>query len=471
MAELERNTSYKIQVAQREHVELASTVRSRLISSVTKKRDKLLREKEQLDIADSSALFLHPSQFSMNMPGSPGGAANPRKTRHMRHRVGDQDEAALERGRKRKAAADDDATDSPAPYLRSLPNDIRSLPNDINGGASPYRDAREKTLYAQYEAPVFSIERLFTDKELAHATTIAQIATHHFFHQNNTPPNGESAAAPHTNGNASASALSLDGSVDAAQTLADLGDAAAAASGTPPPSHLQAPDMERTVSYHATRNATRANPLAALSEAAALTSTNTFTPTLIPITRTDKGAPTPPGVEQVAADSDIALMFREDDHPAVPNGHSNNNNDEDVNMDQKLPESSLRTLRDRFLEQAVSNRTGNAPFRLPLVETGPAHINFLTGVPRLPGYGYADPASMRFHMPNGGVPSSTAAVGAPALPIVNDNLAAALAGGEPMSRATSFAGSEAGPATANPAPNGDGGVGGAAMRRVRNRLI
>ncbi|KAL1306297.1 hypothetical protein AAFC00_004382 [Neodothiora populina] len=483
LAELERSTSYKIHVAQREHIELASTVRSRLVTSVTKKRDKLLREKEQLDIADSSALFLHPNQFAMNIPGSPGGAVNvnPRKTRHMRHRVTDQDEALLERGgRKRKPAIDDDGNDSPVPSLLQLTNGNDST----NGAASPFRDARDKTLYAQFEAPVFSIDRLFTDKELAHASTIAQLATHQFFHQasNNSGLTNADPDNHQTNGHTSASVASLDASADAAQTLADLGDAAAAATtlpsasaaaATPPPSQLQAPEMERTVSYHVTRNATRANPLAALSEAAALTSTNSFTPHLVPITRTDKGAPTPPGVDQVAAESDFALMFREDDNPPPTSAPANGRDgDGHVDMDRKYPESNLRNLRDRYLERAVSTRTGNAPFRLPVVETGPAHINFLAGVPRLPGYGYADPASMRFHMPNGGVPSSTAAVGAPSLPIVNDNLAAALAGGEPMSRATSFAGSEAGTTNGNGPPvNPENGIGGAAMRRVRNRLI
>lgn len=484
MAELERNTSYKIHVAQREHMELASTVRTRLITSVTKKRDKLLREKEQLDIADSSALFLNPSQFSMNIPGSPGGVLNPRNTRFMRHRIGNPDDASLERGRKRKAPVDDEGTDSPAPAFRPLSND------NNNGAASPFRDAREKTVYTQYEAPVFSIDRLFTDKELAHATTIAQIATHQFFHQQQpTPQTAEAAAAatmaglaqPTTNGHASAQPMSLDGAADvtAASILASVADGGdAAANGTPPPSQPQASEMERTISHHATRNATRANPLAALSEAAALTSTNNFTPHLIPITRTDKGAPTPPGVDLGQADSDISLMFREDE--PLPAPIANSSHPEEDTSGDGFPESSLRALRDRFLEQATRYSGGNAPFRLPLTETGPSHINYLGGVARLPAYGYADPASMRFHMPNGGVPSSTTAIAAPALPLVNENLGAVLGGGaEAMSRTTSFAGSDAGATNgygngntlAN--INGDAvaGVEGAAMRRVRNRLI
>ena len=553
MAELERNTSYKIHVAQREHMELASTIRTRLVSTVTKKRDKLLREKEQLDIADSSALFLNPNQFAMNIPGSPGGLLNPRKTRHMRHaRVTEHDDttaaagattasltapmtaaaaaaaatttttmttttpttasATTDRGRKRKPAPDDDGTDSPAPLhsFRPLPHSRSDMMRAAN--PSPYRDARDKTLYAQYEAPVFSIERLFTDKELAHATTIAQISTHHFFHQQPAPAavaaaaatNGhapaahtsQSAAASlslHTNGHApSTTALSLDGATDlfSNQHTGVTDDSAQANGATPPPGSLQAPDMERTVSYHATRNATRANPLAALSEAAALTSTTNFTPHLIPITRTDKGAPTPPGVDLVQADNDISLMFREDDNPSLSAADS-----ADVNMDDRMPDSSLRNLRNRFLDQACATALGNAPFRLPIVENGPAHINFQLGVARLPGYGYADAATLRLHMPNAGAPvtSSASAVGAPALPLINDNLSVAglgvtgLGGGEAMSRTTSFAGSDVGTASGAAvngsgastngaslsalATNGDSGAGGPAMRRVRSRLI
>jgi hypothetical protein len=212
--------------------------------------------------------------------------------------------------------------------------------------------------------------------------------------------------------------------------------------------------MERNISHHATRGATRANPLAALSEAAALTSTSTnpFVPVLIPITKTDKGAPTPPGVSANEVDSDIALMLREDDAPT-------SNPEQDVNP------SNLQQIRERLLEQACQTTQGVAPFRLPILETGPAAIS--GGVNRIPPYGFADPDSLRFALRNGaGVGTAAAVVPlASAVNGIGSALTAApasvIGAAIPMSRTTSYAGSEAG------AGSEASGVG---MRRVRSRF-
>lgn len=72
--------------AEEEHKALASQIRQRLITTISKRRQQLLRDKEQLDIADNNAMLLNPNQFSINNPGSPGGGQN-RKTRHLRHRA------------------------------------------------------------------------------------------------------------------------------------------------------------------------------------------------------------------------------------------------------------------------------------------------------------------------------------------------------------------------------------------------
>ena len=85
MSEVDRLTQQKIHQAEGEHKALASTIRQRLVATITKRRQQLLRDKEQLDIADSSALLLHPSQFSINIPGSPSAGGQNRKTRHLRH--------------------------------------------------------------------------------------------------------------------------------------------------------------------------------------------------------------------------------------------------------------------------------------------------------------------------------------------------------------------------------------------------
>lgn len=448
-------------MAQREHLELASTIRQRLINTVTKKRDKLLREKEQLDIADSNAILLYPNQFSMNVPGSPGAGQGNRKTRHTRHRIGDPDEPVNERGRKRKTLADDEGgNDSPVPAFRPLPNDAA-------GASSPYRDARAKTLYTQFEAPAFSIERLFTDKELAHATNLAQLATHQFFHQ---PQHQQMQQNPvgvaQTNGQGT-SIASVDGSADAVPStvITDAEDPVAnpQTNGTPPPSQPQGTEMERTVSYHATRNATKANPLSFLSEAAAAASSTTlsnpFMPNLVPITKTDKGAPAPPPMTAVDVEADLSFMMR-DDQPA--NGLASAEDEDEQHVSKN--DNSVHAMRGRLLDQACGIQPVPAttyPFRTPILETGPAAIR--GGVNRTPMWGFADPDML----PNGLKAATGGAV--PAAigtgPVVGGSLASVLqsgVGGLPMSRATSQGGSDIGAASE---------AGGVGMRRVRSRLV
>jgi len=410
---------------------------------VTKKRDRLLREKEQMDIADSNSMFLHPSNFSMNVPASPGGIHSNRKTRHTRHRLGDvAEDLANERGRKRKAPADDEGNESPVPGFRSLGN-------DGYGGNSPFHDQRAKALYAQQEAPAYSIERIFTDKELAHATNLAQFATQKFFlEQQQGHKNGSNGL---TNGDAP-SIPSIDGSAEIAlgatnPTIEHDEAGGAAPVMSPMPSQSAAPEMERTVSYHATRGATKANPLSFLSEAAEalssappLTNPNRFLPVIVPITKTDKGAPAPPAMRNEDIADDLALMMAEDDHSSKRGANSHGEDQDDVH-----------TLRTRYLEQACREQIGSQPFRLPLTEVGPAMIK--EGVARPAHFGFADPASF----PNGvkeGVPAPSSAANL-------HSLASALRGGEPMSRATSMGGSEA----------GGNDVGSASMRRTRSRLI
>ena len=66
---------------------MESTIRERLVQSLSHKRAKLMKEKEQLDIADTNALLLHPSQFSITNPSSPGGGQTSRKTRFRGNRA------------------------------------------------------------------------------------------------------------------------------------------------------------------------------------------------------------------------------------------------------------------------------------------------------------------------------------------------------------------------------------------------
>lgn len=171
-------------MAHEEHALLTKTIRDRLIQNVTQKRAKLLKDKEQLDIADSNALLLNPTQFSIGNPtASPGGGQN-RKTRNTRFRPGDagtvvEDSTAAavatapDNKRKRKAAFDDD-NGSPGPATRTL--------IETNGGtATPSRDAKQKLFHQQFEAPLYSIESLFSDRELLLNSQRAHNATNEHF--------------------------------------------------------------------------------------------------------------------------------------------------------------------------------------------------------------------------------------------------------------------------------------------------
>lgn len=174
MNELSRAHAYRVQLAHEEHRILSRTLRDRLIQSVAQKKARLLKDKEQLDIADSNALLLNPSQFSIGNPASPGGLHNPRKTRNTRGRPGEGDEpaalsAAEVNKRKRKAAFDDEGG-SPAPALRSAID-----------GSIPYADAKTKSISTQFEAPLYSIDRLFSEKELTMNINRAHVATIDFF--------------------------------------------------------------------------------------------------------------------------------------------------------------------------------------------------------------------------------------------------------------------------------------------------
>lgn len=427
-------------MAQREHSELASTIRQRLINTVTKKRDRLMREKEQLDIADSNSLLLHPSHYTMNAPASPGGIHSNRKTRHTRHRLGDEEQ---ERGRKRKLPGDDDGNDSPIPGFRPSTQ-------DGSGAYSPYQEHKAKTLRIQQEAPAYSIESIFTEKELAHATSAAQFATHHFFNQQQQSNQEQNPASAQTNNTTTGA---VDGSTEAVDiAMAETNERAA----SPPPSQPEATGMERQVSNYATRGATRANPLSFLSDAAAAISTsepvvNPFLPVMIPITKTDKGAPTPPGASSRDITMDLAIITGRDTESA-PSGYVARPATEDGVSEEKG--MNIGEVRNLFLEQACREPMASQPFRIPLTDIGPAMIK--EGVNRPAAIGFADPASI----PNG-IRDGTAGPAAAAAAGYSAFASNFGAGAIPMSRATSLGGSEMGASE----------VGGVGMRRTRSRAV
>ena len=124
-----------------------------------------MKEKEQLDIADTNALLLHPSQFSITNPASPSGNHTSRKTRFTRHREQEDMNGHSEATSKRKRKPADDDVGSPS----------------RNGISTPAERGRATTSAQAQTAPAYSIHSLFTEKELNLQSHQAQIAARHFF--------------------------------------------------------------------------------------------------------------------------------------------------------------------------------------------------------------------------------------------------------------------------------------------------
>jgi Sds3-like len=137
------------------------------VQQLSSRKQRLMREKEQLDIADTNTLLLHPSQFSITNPSSPGsGGQTNRKTRHARHRIDMEDLGnglAAEGFNKRKRKTADDEAGSPG------------------DGISTPAERNKAKLHAHQTAPLYSINTLFTEKELNFQSHQAHIATRHFF--------------------------------------------------------------------------------------------------------------------------------------------------------------------------------------------------------------------------------------------------------------------------------------------------
>ncbi|KAL1884372.1 hypothetical protein VTK73DRAFT_66 [Phialemonium thermophilum] len=174
---------YKIETANREHKALAQTLRDRLINAITSKRSRLNREKEALEISDASALLLHPNQFSLTNPSSPGATHGKRATR-LRRDMDDISGLGDSKKRKRNIGEDDG---SPAPQRRGL-DPANSTP--LWQGD---RLSMRKTT-----GPVYSIDKLFTDKELAMTYNAAAIAAHKhiLLHRPRLDENGQIVSTP-----------------------------------------------------------------------------------------------------------------------------------------------------------------------------------------------------------------------------------------------------------------------------------
>src|ERR1700760_2780758 len=186
MSELITAHAYRRKLAAGEHSALSSTLRDRLINSVTNKKNRLSRDRETVEIGDSNALLLHPSQYGLANPASPGGIHGKRATRYRRE-ADDLTTFPESNKRKRKAG---DSDESPAPTRQRLDN----------GTSTPlwFSEKREMT-GQQIDSALYSIDKLFTEKELSMNYNTAALAAHQYMQRHqpysetlDTPPNGQS---------------------------------------------------------------------------------------------------------------------------------------------------------------------------------------------------------------------------------------------------------------------------------------
>lgn len=163
MSELHAAHAYRMKLAAGEHRALASTLRDRLINSITSKKNRLSKDKDSLEISDSNALLLHPNQFGLTNPSSPGIHGK----RATRGRRDPDDLPSFTDGNKRKRKAAD-SDESPAPTRQRLDND----------NSTPLWFSDKQRMAAQQAGAVFSIDKLFTEKELSMTYNSAALAAH-----------------------------------------------------------------------------------------------------------------------------------------------------------------------------------------------------------------------------------------------------------------------------------------------------
>lgn len=158
-----------IKLAEEEHKSLSTTLRDRLINSVSARKTKLLKEKDELfNIAESNALHMHPNQYSIANPSSPGGMHGKRSTRQRRDI---EDVPGFPESHKRKRKAADDIG-SPVPSKRHIEN----------GFSTPIWTTEQvsKALTKGSGSPLYSVDKLFTERELSMAyNTAAQAANNY----------------------------------------------------------------------------------------------------------------------------------------------------------------------------------------------------------------------------------------------------------------------------------------------------
>src|SRR5438045_5718387 len=154
-----------IKVAEGEHRALAATLRDRLLNNVNGRKARLNREKDDaLNISESNAMLLHPNQYVITNPSSPGGIHGKRTTRHRREV--DEIPSFPENYKRKRKAADD--IGSPLPTRRLL----------ANGFDTPIWTSEQiaRATNKGSNKPLYSLEKLFTERELHMTYTQAVVA-------------------------------------------------------------------------------------------------------------------------------------------------------------------------------------------------------------------------------------------------------------------------------------------------------
>ena len=246
---MERDAEYQVDVACIEHDQLTNMIRDRIYHVISKRKAKLLAERDTLDIADTNAVLFHPNQFSIAHPASPGGPSSNRKTRHTRHRLEVDEMGTIAESNKRKRkAADHTENGSPA----------RAIDSDTN---YPWKEATAK-VESQQLTPLLTLDRLFSEKEIIMSLQTASRSAIYRMSKRRK-------LKAHEASKLSRGRFRYKGNgIDAQQTASSSEDSDSETEPSDAPNHpqpdapsngdarLEAPAMDRTAnsSYHATRS-------------------------------------------------------------------------------------------------------------------------------------------------------------------------------------------------------------------------
>ncbi|KAK2629921.1 hypothetical protein QTJ16_000741 [Diplocarpon rosae] len=169
MNEINANHAYKKLVSKNEYKSLSETLRDRLINSVMSKKARLSKDKDAIEIGEGNthALLLHPSQFGIANPVSPSNIHGKRATRHRRDA---EEPPNFPESHKRKRKAHD-RDESPAPGRQRTEN----------GAKTPAWMAEKQQLMShQIHSPLYSIDKLFNEKELSMTYNASALAAHSY---------------------------------------------------------------------------------------------------------------------------------------------------------------------------------------------------------------------------------------------------------------------------------------------------